>query len=41
MQAINRINPGAGFEAGLAIAILAIYLDRLIGAYGVEAKSSR
>ena len=41
MRAINRINPGAGFEAGLAIVILAIYLDRLIGAYGVEAESSR
>lgn len=39
MRAINRINPGAGFEAGLAIVILAIYLDRLVGAYGVEANS--
>ena len=40
MRAINRINPGAGFEAGLAIVILAIYLDRLVGAYGVEARNS-
>ena len=37
MRAINRINPGAGFEAGLAIVILAIYLDRFVGAFGAEA----
>ncbi len=36
MRAINRINPGAGFEAGLAIVILAIYLDRFVGAFGAE-----
>ena len=36
MRSINRINPGAGFEAGLAIVILAIYLDRFVGAFGAE-----
>jgi len=36
MRAINRINPGKGFEAGLAIVILAVYLDRLVGAFGVD-----
>jgi len=36
MRSINRINPGAGFEAGLAIVIVAIYLDRFVGAFGAE-----
>ena len=36
MRLINRINPGAGFEAGLAIVIVAIDLDRFVGAFGAE-----
>lgn len=31
-EAISRVDIGSGFEAGLAVVILAVYLDRLTGA---------
>ncbi|WP_396667329.1 ABC transporter permease [Microbacterium sp. R86528] len=33
VAALNRINVGLGFEAGLAVVILAIILDRITGAF--------
>ncbi len=34
MQGINRVDVAKGFEGGIAVVILAIYLDRLTGALG-------
>ncbi len=34
VQAISRIDVGLGFEAGLAVVIVAVYLDRITGAIG-------
>lgn len=34
VAAISRVQVGSGFEAGLAVVILAIFLDRLTGAIG-------
>ncbi|CCG03580.1 ABC transporter permease [Blastococcus saxobsidens] len=34
VTSISRLDVGLGFEAGLAVVILAIYLDRLTGAFG-------
>jgi len=34
LRAIQRINIGSGFEAGLAVVILAIYLDRITATFG-------
>ncbi|WP_030907539.1 ABC transporter permease/substrate binding protein [Streptomyces sp. NRRL F-5126] len=35
-QAIGNVNIGLGFEAGISIVILAIYLDRMTGALGQQ-----
>ncbi|RZU31738.1 ABC transporter permease [Blastococcus saxobsidens] len=34
VTSISRLDVGLGFEAGIAVVILAIYLDRLTGAFG-------
>ena len=34
LEGISRVDVGAGFEGGIAVVILAIYLDRLTGALG-------
>lgn len=34
LRAIQRVNIGNGFEAGLAVVILAIYLDRITATFG-------
>jgi glycine betaine/proline transport system substrate-binding protein len=34
IQALSRIDVGLGFEAGLAVVILAIILDRLTASFG-------
>jgi glycine betaine/proline transport system permease protein len=39
-RAIGRVDVGLGFEAGLAVVILAIYLDRLTGAVGQSTERS-
>ncbi|MEJ5867511.1 ABC transporter permease subunit [Pseudokineococcus sp. 5B2Z-1] len=44
VQSISRLNVGLGFEAGLSVVILAIYLDRLtasLGAGGLRDRLSR
>ncbi|MGH3423188.1 MAG: ABC transporter permease [Nocardioidaceae bacterium] len=38
---ITRLNIGSGFEGGLAVVILAIYLDRLTGALGDRSAVAR
>lgn len=40
IQALSRIDIGLGFEAGLAVVILAIILDRLTAALGTGRKSA-
>lgn len=40
-EAITRLNIGLGFEAGLAVVILAIYLDRMTGALGERSAVAR
>lgn len=40
IQALSRIDVGLGFEAGLAVVILAIVLDRLTAALGTGRKSA-
>ncbi len=39
--AVTRLQLGAGFEAGIAVVILAIYLDRLSAAFGNRSVFSR
>ncbi|TDC57934.1 ABC transporter permease subunit [Actinomadura sp. KC345] len=34
LEGINRVDVATGFEGGIAVVILAIYLDRLTGAFG-------
>lgn len=34
VQALNRIDAGKGFEAGIAVVILAIFLDRVTASFG-------
>ncbi|MGH8826143.1 MAG: proline/glycine betaine ABC transporter permease, partial [Jiangellaceae bacterium] len=34
LEAISTLNIGLGFEAGLAVVIVAIYLDRVTAALG-------
>jgi glycine betaine/proline transport system permease protein len=41
LSALNRINVAQGVEAGLAVVILAIYLDRLVAALGDRAPVAR
>ncbi len=36
LRAIQRVNIGNGFEAGLAVVILAIYLDRITATFGSQ-----
>jgi ABC-type proline/glycine betaine transport system permease subunit len=40
-RAITRLNIGLGFEAGLAVVILAIFLDRLTGALAERARPEK
>jgi ABC-type proline/glycine betaine transport system permease subunit len=40
VQALSRIDVGLGFEAGLAVVILAIILDRLTAALGSERRTA-
>lgn len=40
-EAITRLNIGLGFESGLAVVILAIYLDRLTSAIGERSAVAR
>ncbi len=40
LRAIQRINIGNGFEAGLAVVILAIYLDRITATFGDRRSSA-
>ncbi|MFD1718617.1 ABC transporter permease [Georgenia deserti] len=40
VQAISRVDVAQGFEAGLAVVILAIFLDRLTGAIGQPTEKS-
>lgn len=41
VAALNRINVGLGFEAGLSVVILAMILDRITGAFGSPRKNRR
>lgn len=41
VNALNRVNVGLGFEAGLAVVILAIYLDRITSALSDRAPVAR
>lgn len=40
-QALSRLDVGLGFEAGLGIVILAIYLDRVTSALGSRSAVAR
>ena len=40
VTSISRLDVGLGFEAGIAVVILAIYLDRLTGAFGRTERTS-
>jgi len=37
LQGIQQLQIGKGFEGGIAVVILAIFLDRLTGAFGKSA----
>ncbi len=39
VKALNRIDAGMGFEAGIAVVILAIFLDRVTASFGVNSKN--
>lgn len=41
VKALNRINVGLGFEAGLSVVILAMILDRITGAFGTNRPRKR
>jgi glycine betaine/proline transport system permease protein len=41
LAALSRLNIGLGFEAGLSVVILAIYLDRVTGALGSRSRIAR
>ena len=41
VAALNRINVGLGFEAGLSVVILAMILDRITGAFGSSRKTRK
>lgn len=41
VKALNRINVGLGFEAGLSVVILAMILDRITGAFGTSRPKKR
>ncbi|MEJ5914048.1 ABC transporter permease [Pseudokineococcus sp. 1T1Z-3] len=41
VEGITRLNLGLGFEAGLAVVILAIYLDRLTAAFATDVPRRR
>jgi glycine betaine/proline transport system permease protein len=41
VNALNRINVSLGFEAGLSVVILAMFLDRVTSALGTRSKVSR
>src|SRR3712207_3264371 len=40
-RAVTQLDVAAGFEGGLAVVLLAIFLDRLTGALGHQAALSR
>ena len=39
VASLNRLDPALGFEAGIAVVILAVYLDRLTSSLGSRARS--
>lgn len=41
VQALNRVNVSLGFEAGLAVVILAMFLDRVTSALGTRSKTAQ
>ena len=41
VAALNRIDAGLGFEAGIAVVILAIFLDRVTASFGKSSSSGR
>lgn len=41
VQALNRVNVSLGFEAGLAVVILAMFLDRVTSALGTRSKTAK
>lgn len=41
IQALSRTAIALGFEAGLAVVIIAMILDRITGGFGIRARSSR
>jgi glycine betaine/proline transport system permease protein len=41
VNALNRINVSLGFEAGLSVVILAMFLDRVTSALGTRSTVSR
>lgn len=41
VAALNRIDAGLGFEAGIAVVILAIFLDRVTASFGSDSTSGR
>lgn len=41
VKALNRIDIGLGFEAGVSVVILAMILDRTTGAFGTRTKKSK
>lgn len=41
VQALQRVNVSLGFEAGLAVVILAMFLDRVTSAFGTRSKTAR
>jgi glycine betaine/proline transport system substrate-binding protein len=38
-RGVTRLNVGLGFEGGLSVVILAVFLDRVTGAFGSKASS--
>ncbi len=38
VSALQRVNISLGFEAGLAVVILAMFLDRVTSAFGTKSK---
>ncbi|WP_246260322.1 ABC transporter permease [Cellulomonas taurus] len=41
VAALNRVNISLGFEAGLAVVILAMFLDRVTSAFGTKSKVAK
>ncbi len=41
VRAVTQLDVASGFEGGLAVVLLAVFLDRLTGAFGQRAAISR